>query len=131
MFSFWGYFAELAIQGNIETFSFLAFRQFLQPISFNFNNKIYMAVVILSFWIVVVFTFAGYYLYFYLYGKLSKYFLVNNYRIKSAFASNMLTYAVRPFLKGAIHSLCYDHYEVQISLLFSIEVLTIIVLCYF
>ena len=131
MFSFWGYFSELAIQGNIEIFTFLALRQFILAFSFDIESKAYISLLIILFWIVVVFSIAGYYMYYYFYGPLSKYFLINNYRLKSAFTSNMIIYGMRPLVKGAVHSLCYHDYLLQISLLLTIELLTVIILCYF
>lgn len=104
IFSFWGFLFQMGIESNIEFFTFLAFRNFHTMFSFDFSNKLYLAAMIFFVYFVVLFAVAGYFLMYYLYGKLAKYFLDNLYRIRGSFFMMTFIYGLRPFFKGVIHS---------------------------
>ena len=121
-YSFWWILFELLIHNNIEFFTFLTFRNFLTPFSFDLPSKMLQVLVILMFCLVVVGTFANYPFYYGHYGKLAKYFLCNMFRFKSSYALMIIAYGVRPFVKGIIHALMYDHWVAQIWALMGVEI---------
>ena len=65
------------------------------------------------------------------YKKLARYFLVNLYRFPKSYILMVIVYSIRPFLKGCIHSLLYDNWELQLILLGSVEIVTIIIIILF
>ena len=60
-----------------------------------------------------------------------RYFLVNMFRFPSSYCLMMLCFGVRPFLKGVIHALLYENWELQIYLLMSVEVIILVLTLYF
>lgn len=68
----------------------------------------------------------SYFLYYCEYGKLARYFLANLFRFPSSYGLMIITYGIRPFLKGAIHGLLYENWEAQIWSLMGIEIALII-----
>ena len=112
---------ELLVQNNVELFTFLAFRNLLTPFSFNLPTKMLQVLAILVFFVTIFATFCSYSLYYSEYGKLAKYFLCNMFRFPSSYVLMTLLHGVRPFLKATVHALMYDHWEAQMWLLFSIE----------
>ena len=89
--------------------------------SFNFTHKVYLSFFLLFMFFVVLFAVGGFFLMYYLYGKLAKYFLDNLYRIKGAFFLMTYIYGLRPFLKGIIHSELYSHNTTQLICLACVE----------
>ena len=85
IFSFWGFLLQMGLESNIEFFTFLGFRNFHTMMSFNFTHKVYLSLMIFFMFFVIIFAFGGYFLLYYFYGKLAKYFLDNLYRIEGAF----------------------------------------------
>ena len=77
--------------------------------------------MILMFFLVVLASYASYFLYYQEYRKLARYFLVNMFRFPSSYALMVILYGLRPFLKGAVHALLYDHWALQVWLLFGVE----------
>ena len=119
----------MLVQGNIEYFTFLALRNFLTPFSFNIESKLLQVLVILMLLLVGLTAFASYSLYYYDYGKLAKYFLCNLFRFKSSYVLMTIMYGVRPLLKGTLHALLFEHWEIQIWSLLGVElVIQIIIL---
>ena len=130
-YSFWWILFELLVHNNIEFFTFLAFRNFLTPFSFNMTSKMLQVLVILMFFFVSIGTFANYPYYYGYYGKLAKYFLCNMFRFRSSYYLMIITYGARPFLKGVIHALLYEHWVVQMWMLVGVEVFIILLILVF
>ena len=123
-YSFWWILFELLIQNNVEVFSFLCFRNTLTPFSLDLATKMLQVLMICMFFLVCMGAFSVYWLYYRHYGKLAKYFLQNMFRFKTSYILMILTFGVRPFLKGAVHALLYGNWELQIYLLIAVELLT-------
>lgn len=121
----------MLIHSNIQFFTFLAFRNFFTPFSFNLDCKLLQLVGILMLVLVIIGTFSSYAVYYSEYGKLAKYFLCNMFRFKSSYVLMMITYGVRPFLKGITHSILYEKWEIQMWTLIGIEALILISLLVF
>ena len=121
MFSFWGFLCFMGLESNIELFTFLGFRNFHTMFSFNFAHKVYLSLMLFFMFFVVLFAVGGFFLMYYLYGKLAKYFLDNLYRIKGAFFLMTYVYGLRPFVKGVIHSELYYHSTAQLVCLACVE----------
>ena len=119
-YSFWWILFEILIQGNVEMFTFLALRNCLTPYSFDLPSKLLQVLMILMFFLVVLASYASYFLYYQQYRKLARYFLVNMFRFPSSYALMVILYGLRPFLKGAVHALLYDNWELQVWLLFGV-----------
>ena len=104
---------ELLIQNNVEYFTFLGFKHFLTPFSFNLPTKMLQILAILVFFLTLISAFWGYSMYYSEYGKLAKYFLCNMFRFPTS--NNLMTilYGVRPFLKDIVHALMFNHWELQ------------------
>ena len=111
----------MLIQGNVEMFTFLALRNCLTPYSFDLPSKLLQVLMILMFFLVVLASYASYFLYYQEYRKLARYFLVNMFRFPSSYGLMVILYGLRPFLKGAVHALLYDNWELQVWLLFGVE----------
>ena len=105
------------IEGNIEQFSFWGSRNFKYMFHNNFTEKIFSVFVAIFVYFVVFYTFAGYFLMRYQYGRLFRYFLNNMYRISGASWISSLIFCVRPFVAGCIHSLLYNDNSLQLFLL--------------
>ena len=127
--SFNGFVIVSLLQGNIEYFVFLGMRNLTNMFAINFMDKLYSLFVIIFFFFVVIFTFAGYLLLKYFYKKLFKYFLDNLFRVSSAPWTMTLIYCIRPFLKGTIHGLMYETNELQLLLLGLVNLLTSLMMC--
>ena len=56
------------------------------------------------------------FLYLYLYGGLSKYFLSNSYRIKGALAYQFVRFSLKPVIEAVIHASLYEHPQTQFIL---------------
>ena len=106
-YSFWLILVELVIMNNVEFLSFLAFRTFETPFSFDVTSKSIIASIILIYFLVFFFSFTSYRLYYGNYKKLAKYFLVNLYRFPKSYILMTILYGMRPFLKGCTHALLY------------------------
>ena len=120
-YSFWWMLFEMLVQGNVEMFTFLALRNCLTPYSFDLPSKLLQVLMLVMFFLVVLASYASYFLYYQQYRKLARYFLVNMFRFPSSYALMVVLYGLRPFLKGAVHALLYDHWQLQMWLLFGVE----------
>ena len=96
-------------------------RNFLTPFSFSVECKLLQTLMIAMFFLVLIATFASYGFYYYEYIQLAKYFLANMFRFRTSYILMTLMYGVRPFLKGAIHALLFEHWVVQLWLLLAVE----------
>jgi hypothetical protein len=114
MFSFWGFLYQMLVESNVEYFSFLGFRSLQTMFSSCFQHKLQLVFSVLFFYVVVAGTVSSYFLYRYFYGKLSKYFMSNVFRIKGAITIMTFLYGIRPFLKGVIHAFLYHYNAVQL-----------------
>ena len=119
-YSFWLILFDLLIQNNIEYFTFLGFRTFSVPQSYNFINKLLNGSTSLFFFLLLFCVFGSYALYYYCYRKLARYFLINMYRFPSSYILMTITYGVRPFLKGLIHGIFFENWVFQIWLLIGV-----------
>ena len=104
IFSFWGFLYQMIIESNVEWFVFLGARYSKTMFSFNFGDKMWIIGFSLFFYIVFAGSICSYFLFYYFYDKLSKYFMTNVFRIKGAFLTMTFIYGIRPFIKGAIHA---------------------------
>ena len=119
-YSFWWTLFEILVVGNVQFFTFLTFRNFLTPFSIDLPSKLLQVLNILIFFIVIMATFASYSRYYTEYGKLAKYFLANMFRFKTSYVLMTISYGLRPFLKGVIHALLYEHWVVQMWMLMGV-----------
>ena len=117
IYSFWWIFLEVMIQANIEFFIFLGFRNFSAFFQFSIESKLLMVLNISMFFLTFMAAFSSFVIYYSEYGRLGKYFLINMFRFPSSYWLMTLAYGVRPFLKGAIHALLYERWELQIWML--------------
>lgn len=113
-YSFWLIIADLLIQNNIQFFTFIGFRTILVFIQFNFATKTMNAFNVFFIFIIIVCVTCSYTFYYYKYEKLARYFLVNMYRFQSSYLLMIICYGVRPFLKGLMHAILYEYWELQI-----------------
>ena len=74
---------------------------------------------------------SSYFVYYSEYGKLARYFLVNLFRFPSSYTLMVIMYGIRPFCKGAIHALMYEHWVWQVWLLAATEVVMMVVILTF
>jgi hypothetical protein len=128
IFSFWGFLYQMIIEGNIEYLSFLGFRSFQTMFSATFLHKFYLVFSVVFFYFVMAGTISSYFLFYYFYGRLSKYFISNVYRINGAMAIMTYLYGVRPFIKGVIHAYLYNYNHIQLVSLSGVEFLTCLML---
>jgi hypothetical protein len=98
--------------------------------SFDFADKVYLVLFVLFFFFVVAGSIGSFFLLYYSYQKLVKYFLVNTYRIKGALFIMTYIYGIRPFIKGLIHAYLYNYNSIQLASLASIEFFTFLLLIY-
>ena len=98
--------------------------------SYSIASKCWNAFAICFAFAIVFCVFCSYQLYYDSYAKLARYFLSNMYRFKSSYILMTLTFGVRPFLKGIVHALLFEHWLAQIWALIGIEagIVAIIVL---
>ena len=78
------------------------------------------AFTFLFMFVVILCTLCSYLAYYYQYGKLARYFLSNMYRFKSSYVLMTVVYGVKPFLKGAVHALFFEMWDLQIWFLLGI-----------
>ena len=130
-YSFWWIIFELLFQGNVEFFTFLAFRNCLTPYSFDAPSQLLQVLMVLMFFLTVVASFCSYFWYFREYREKAKYFLVNMFRFPSSYGLMIVVYGAKPFLKGSIHALMYAHWQTQVWMLFGTELLILIVVFLF
>ena len=130
-YSFLLIFFDLVIQSNVEYFTFLGLRTLITSFSFNYISKFLILIGIIMMFITVLCSISSYFLYYYKYGKLGRYFLVNLFRFTSSYPLMVIMFGIRPFLKGAVHALVYDNWFIQIWTLMGIEIAIVIVIFYF
>lgn len=131
-YSFWGgTWLELLVGNNVELFTFLAFRSFDIPFRLDYSDKWVLVLAILMFFLVCVFAIAAYPLFYWHYGKLGRYFLVNMFRFPSSYWLMAVLYGFRPLLKGAFHASLYNSPVLQISCLMTVEALALLTLLFF
>ena len=75
----------------------------------------------------IIATFCSYSFYYTEYGKLAKYFLCNMFRFRSSYVLMIILYGVRPFAKAVVHALLFNHWEIQMWMLFGIEVIILLI----
>ena len=126
IFSFYGFLIQMIIESNIEQYAFLCFRNFDILFSWNIKTKMLQACFVLTTFVIFFFVISSYYIYLYLYGPLSKYFLDNVFRVKGSFEFMFFIYGFRPFFKGVIHASLFENNTQQLFCLCGIEVLTCI-----
>ena len=122
---------ELLIQSNIEYFTFLGFRSLGTAFSLDFPSKCLIAFGIFMFFLSVLGMGCSYFIYFIQYRKLARYFLVNLFRFPSSYGLMMIIYGLRPFIKGAIHSLFYHNWVLQMWSLMAAEITILLIIAFF
>lgn len=110
---------------HVEFLTFLAFRTFLTPFSFDVGSKSIIASIIIVYFLVLLLSFTSYKFYYVRYKKLAKYFLVNLYRFPKSYILMTILYGMRPFLKGCTHAFLYENWELQLILLMANDIVTI------
>ena len=114
---------EMLIQNNVEFFSFLGFRSLTKiSFAFNFISKLMINLGIVMMFITVIGAVSSYFVYYYRYKKLAKYFLVNMFRFPSSYGLMIVVYGLQPFFKGAIHAILYENWYYQIWGLMGLEI---------
>ena len=116
-YAFWWVLFEIMIQNNVQYFAFLGFRSFDTSFSVDFACKNYITLGIIMLFFTLLGTCASYFIYYSEYGKLARYFLVNLLRFPSSYILMTIMYGFRPFLKGVIHAVLYEHWEMQMWML--------------
>ena len=101
------------------------------PFFFTYVEKWFSVLTFGVFFCTTFLSFSSYALYYSLYGKLARYFLVNMYRFPSSYALMIILYGVRPFLKGVVHALFYKNFVIQLWMLISIEIVMIFITLFF
>lgn len=127
--SFYGFLGVSLIEGNIEYFVFLGMRNLNYLFAEEFIDKYYSIFVILFLFPIILYIPSSYFLLQYFYRKLLKYFLDNLFRIAGAPWIMMLSYCIRPFLRGCTHSLLYEHNTAQLSILALIDFMLFLMIC--
>ena len=127
IYSFWWIFLDVMIQTNIEFFVFLGFRNFATFFQFSVESKLLMVLNTIMFFLTLIAAFTSFIIYYSEYGRLGKYFLLNMFRFPSSYLLMTLVHGVRPFLKGAVHALFYERWELQIWMLIGVELLSSLV----
>ena len=82
--------------------------------SYSIASKCWNAFSILFMFVVVYCVFCSYRLYYNYYTKLARYFLSNLYRFKTSYILMTVTFGIRPFLKGIVHAMLFEHWLAQI-----------------
>ena len=114
---------EMLIQNNVEFFSFLGFRSLTKiSFAFNFISKLMINLGIVMMFLTVIGAVSSYFIYYYRYKKLAKYFLVNMFRFPSSYGLMIIVYGLQPFFKGAIHAILYENWYYQIWGLMGLEI---------
>lgn len=109
------------LEGNIEYFVFLGARNLQYLFAEKFSDKLFSVFVISFLFIFVFYSFGSYFLLYYFYEKLFKYFLTNLFRIDGASWIMLCIYCTRPFISGCIHALLYHNHTLQLFLLGSLD----------
>ena len=113
-YSFWWILFEMLFMGNVQFFSFLGFRSLDTSFSFDLTCRWLVSLSFLMLFFITVGSIIIYPYYYSQYGKLARYFLSNMFRFRSSYILMVLTYGIRPLLKGFIHAILYEHWEAQI-----------------
>ena len=100
----------MLVMGNVQFFCFLGFRSLDTSFSFDLTCKCLVSLSFLMLFFVTLGSIMVYPYYYSEYGKLARYFLNNMFRFQSSYILMALTYGVRPFLKGLIHAILYEHW---------------------
>ena len=122
---------EMLIQGNIEYFTFLGFRSIDTSFSFQLPSRLLVIMGIVMLFITVVVSLSSFFLYYIQYEKLARYFLINLFRFPSSYGLMVIVYGLKPLVKGAIHALAYEQWQLQIWLLIGAELLILIIMFIF
>ena len=105
------------VETNIVFFSYIFFRQTLVSFSFNFNDKLFLALSVCLFFFIMIGSFCYYFIGNLIYEKKFGYFIHCFYRCFPTLLFLTFRFAFRGFAQGAIHSLLHNHYGCQILLL--------------
>jgi hypothetical protein len=119
-YSFWLILLEIFVINNIEFFSFLGFRAWQVGFSFGIQSKILVGFSTLLFFITIFAAFGGYLLIYCRYGGLGKYFLLNMNNKTSSYVLMNLSYGIKPFVKGLVHSILFEEPCFQLYCLMAI-----------
>lgn len=103
VYSFWMQFFVLAVFSNSQklSFYFFTYMQLLFSLTPGFKFGHIFSIIIVGFSIIFMIMF--FFLIQYLYGKLSKYLLINMYRVDYVIFYHFLRFSVRPFIDSALH----------------------------
>ena len=130
-YSFWWIIFDLLFQSNIEFFTFLSIRNFQTFYTYDISDKGIMILTIMIFFLTFLSAFSSYLIYYAEYDKLAKYFLCNLFRFKSSYILMTIMYGARPFMKGIVHAIFYYNWELQITMLISVEAFILILVLFF
>ena len=101
---------QMLVETNLAFFTYLIFKQIGVAFSFQFTDKIFLALSILIFGIFLVFSLCSYFIGNQIYGKGFGYFIYCYYRCFPAMGYITIKYILRGFLKGAIHHFFHEEY---------------------
>lgn len=127
-FSFWGFLAQMLLEGNLEYFAFLAANNSKYMFVWSFPQKLHLVAFVVGFYFVFLGAVGSFFLFAYFYKKLVKYFLTNLFRIPGSLMLMTYLYGLRPFIKGALHAYLSPYNEAQLISLALVELFTCILL---
>lgn len=126
LYSFWATLWVVALEGNVEAFVFAIVRTLLIGFSSEWAGKVLLAGAVVFGFSIFVYAVGAYYVFKFLYGRLSKYYLHNMYRLAPSFALMTAVYGLRPLARAAIHALLYHQNQLQLLLLGVVEGLVVV-----
>lgn len=109
IYSFWLQFLFLVVFSNSTKICFLFFQYTKLLFSFSTFYAVVHGLSMALFGLFLIMFLCLFYMSYYCYGSLSKYFLINMYRIKYAFALTFLLNSIRPMIEAAIHSFLFQN----------------------
>lgn len=116
----------MALESNLQSFSFLCFSNFAFLRSYDIFYKLDASLTVLFGFVLVFYALCFYELCHYLYGRLGKYFLTNFLRKNRSYFLMTLLYGVRPVVRGFLHSL-YHSNDAQLLGFVGLDLLMVVV----
>ena len=117
---------QIVVENNMPFFTYIFFRQAMVAFSFNFTDKLFIAVAVVVFFLMMMAGICFYFLFDYLYKKRFGYFIYCFYRCFPSMVFLTFRMFVRGFARGVIHSTLHSNYWLAIVLLSALEVAVIV-----
>lgn len=112
-FSFVGFYFIIVADNNVEYISFISMRQAQILFSFAWIDKGNHYIWCISFFLFVFYSVSIYFLLYYFYDNLSKYFVDNMSTVLTSFVYYSYIMGFRGLLVGSIHSILYKDFYTQ------------------